>query len=368
MLRLAFVLLFGWVGSNALWAQALSEAAAQLAARTSSLLPRRATVSLELQNLTSLPAAEWSNFRAQLQDGLRKAGVETAAASPESRVRVTLSESATGLLFVSEVSSGDRRQIAMLPWKAPSPAATKARLSFSRTLLLAQAEPILDVLLLESGTQMVVLSAGNVASYRAVSGKWMPAGSSSLVLPRPLPRDPRGRLANTPDGFRAYLPDANCTGALQPQLRVTCAPGNENWPNTEARWATDRNWLESDTMRTPFYTTADGFFVTTDGRVQDRAGQSLAGTEGWGSDIAAIDNPCGAAPALIATSASLDREEVRAYEIVNARATRMSDPMPLSGPVTALWPSEMPGQATLVFRNAQTGEYEASRLGLACAR
>ena len=51
-----------------------------------------------------------------------------------------------------------------------------------------------------------------------------------------------------------------------------------------------------------------------------------------------------------------------------ARPTPASDPLPLPGPVTALWPAETRSQATLVVHNLQTGEYEASRLGLACTQ
>jgi hypothetical protein len=112
--------------------------------------------------------------------------------------------------------------------------------------------------------------------------------------------------------------------------------------------------------------TANGVFATADGRVQDRSGQPVAGSEGWGSDIAGIDDPCGTGSVLIAPSMSTEREEVRVYEVTNGQATAVSDPIALPGPVTALWPSESRGQATLVVRNPQTGEYEASRLGLAC--
>ena len=53
--------------ATAAFAQPLPEAAAQLASRTSSLLPRRPTVSLDLQNLSTLPAADWANFRSLLR-------------------------------------------------------------------------------------------------------------------------------------------------------------------------------------------------------------------------------------------------------------------------------------------------------------
>ncbi len=347
MLRVVFALLFGLAVGTALQGQTLTEAAAQLASRTASLLPRRPTVSLDLQNLSALPAEEWSSFRSLLEPELRKAGIEiAAAASAEPRVRITLSDSARGLLFVAEVASGDSRQIAMLPWSPPPSAEDKPRITLTKKFLWTQPEPILDMILLDSDTQMLVLSASKVASFRLSGGNWTPSASASLVLPRPTPRDPRGRIESTPDGFRAYLPGATCTGSLQPDLKVSCAPGNETWPDAQVRWITDRNLLESDAAKAPFYTTAHGL---------------VGGAEGWGSDIAPIDD--NACRGIIASSTS-DHDSVRAY---TTQAVAESDALPLPGPVTALWPAETRGQVTLVVHNAQTGEYEASLLGLACS-
>jgi len=270
-----------------------------------------------------------------------------AGASAEPRVRITLSESTRGFLFVADVASGDNRQIAMLPWSPPPPAEEKPRITLAKKLLWTGKEPILDVLLLDSNSQMLVLSVSKVASFRLSGGNWIAGATASLVLPRPVPRDPRGRLESTPDGFRAYLPGATCTGSLQPDLKVACAPGNEAWLEGHVRWVTDRNLLESDAAKAPFYSMANGFFG--------------GGADGWGSDIAPIDEACGG---IIASSTS-DHDSVRAY---TTRAVPESEALALSGPVTALWPSETPGQVTLVVRNAQTGEYEASRLGLACSQ
>jgi hypothetical protein len=291
--------------------------------------------------------------------------LETTA-TPEWRVRVTLSRDPRGLLLVTEVSSGDNRQVAMLPWNLPSSAQSKPKIAIAKKLLRTDPDPILDILLLDSNSQMLVLSADKVVSYRFMGDQWTPSATSSLVLPRPLPRDPRGRLAIAPGGFRAYLPGSTCTGAFQPQFKLTCAPGNENWPGGDRRWVTDRNLLQSDTARTPFYTVANGFYTTAGGRVQDRSGQVLAGAEAWGSDIAGIEDPCGGA--AIVASANSDREEIRVYEVANGEVTLASDALPLPGPVTALWPAESPGEATLVVRNLQTGQYEVSRLGLACTQ
>jgi hypothetical protein len=352
MLRVAFALLFGTVlVTGQPVTEATTEAAAQLAFRTSSLLPRHATVSLDLQNMSALPAAEWSNFRSLFETELRKAGLEVAAGTAaEPRVRITLAENARGLLLVAEITSGSSRQIAMLPWSPPPSPEQQPRMTLTKKFLWAQQEPILDVLLLDSNTQMLVLSAGKVASFRFSDGKWMAGASASLVLPRPIPRDPRGRIEGTPDGFRAYLPGATCTGVFEPDLKISCAPGNDTWPDAQVRWITDRNLLESDAAKAPFYTTAHGLF---------------GGSGGWGSDIAAVEDPCAGAPVVIASGAATDHDEVRAY---NSQATPTSEALPLPGLVTALWSAETRGQVTLVVRNEQTGEYEASRLGLSCSQ
>ena len=357
MLRVAFALLFGLAAATAQpppqASQPMMEAAAQLASRTSSLLPRHPTVSLEQQNLSALSESEWSSFRILFEAELRRAGVEvSSSSSAEPRVRITLSDTARGLLFVAEITSQDNRQIAMLPWSKPSAIDEKPRLNLTKKLLWTQPEPILDVFLPDPNT-MLVLSATKVASFRLIGSNWTPSASASLVLPRPIPRDPRGRIESTPGGFRAYLPGATCTGAFQPDLKITCAPGNETWPDAPVRWISDRNLLESDAVKGPFYSTANGVFIMAEGH---------AAPEGWGSDIVSIQNTCGAA--IIATSAATGRDSVQTYQ----NTTAVSDALPLPGPVTALWPSDARGEVTVVVHNLQTGNYEASRLGLACSQ
>jgi hypothetical protein len=361
MIRVTFVLFFGWAllleaqTPDKTPEQNLPGMAAQLAARTSSLLARRATVSLEWQNLSPLPPAEWSSFRGSLESELHKAGVQTvgvgtAATPPESgesatlpRLRVTASSDTRGLLFVAELFTGDNRQVAMLPWTLPSFAQAKPRVSITTKLLWTQPEPILDLLLVDSGSQMLVLSLNGVASYRSAGEKWTPSETASLLLPRPMPRDPRGRLESTAGGVEAFLPVATCAGVWNPELKLTCTSSVANWPGTHGtHWVADRNVLEGDAP-TPGY-------------------------EGWGSDLASIADPCGTGTAAIASSPNAEHDSVRTYLILDGQANPTSDPLPLPGPVTALWEAESPGQATLVVHNLQTGEYEASRLALACSQ
>jgi hypothetical protein len=345
MIRVALALFFGSVllleaqtPSQTPSVGAITQATEQLAARISSLLPRRSTVSLEIQSLTSPPAPEWSSFRKLLQDELRRTGVETsgleiAATPPEPRVRVTLSEDARGWLFVAEVVSGDNRQVAMLPWSAPSSAQAKPRISITKKILWSQPDPILDVLLVDSDSEMLVLSTTKVSSYRSTGDKWTPSATVSLLLTRPMPRDPRGRLITTAGGFQAFLPVATCNGRWNPELKLTCDGSIANWPGTiGTHWVVDRNFLEGDAPTPSF------------------------------ADRASVANPCGAGTVDIASSTNDEHDSVRIWDGANPA----SDPLPLPGPVTALWTAESTRQATLVVRSLQTGEYEASRLGLAC--
>lgn len=354
----------------------MADAGAQLADRISSLLQRRTTVSLEFQNLTALPPVESSNFRAAFQEELRKVGVETTAAGqPETRLRVTISENVRGLLFVAVVTSGENRQVTMLPWNVPPPTERKPRVRISMQPTLEQPEAILDMLLVDSGSELLVLNSSKVSSYKLTAGKWTPAGIAGVSWTRPLPRDQRGRLENGPTGFRVLVPGTSCNGTLEPEFKITCAPGNDTWPlnprdpSLAVRWVTDRNLLESDNARGTFYAAAAGWFATSEDHILSPTGELLAGSDGWGSELSSVENPCGSGWMLLVSAAddAQDRDQIQAYEVVDGQVVAASEPISLPGPVTALWPAETPGQTTLVIRNSKTGNYEASRLGVACA-
>ena len=293
-----------------------------------------------------------------LQNQLHQAGVETAGAAtpPEqtARLRITLAEDAHGWLLVAEVSIGDRRQVVMLPWNPVTATQEKPRITITKNLLWTQSQPILDILLVDSGSGMLVLGLDQIASYRMAGGKWIPSAILPLALLRPMPRDPRGRLEASANGFRAYLPAGTCSGSWMPDLALTCRSGTATWESAAVHWVADRNTLESDN-KPPFYTMAAGLVTPS------------AVTDAWGSDIAGVADPCGAGTAVIASSPNNAHDEIRVYEIANGQPVPESDAAALPGPETALWPAESGRDATLVVHDLQTGEYEGSRLGLACS-
>src|SRR5713101_297627 len=255
MSRVVFALLFWPVLPCLAEAQSMQDAAAQLAARIFSLLQRRVTVSLDFQNLTPLPPPELSSFRSGLERELRKAGLAVATTQPEVKLRVTISENTRGLLFVAEVLTGDVRQVVMMPWTAPAPVDQKSQLQLSRELIWDQPEPILDFLVLDYASQLLVLTTSKISIYRFAEGKWIPSSQAALALAKPLARDPRGRIQNTADTFRIYVPGTTCLGVLQPAIKLTCSAANETWlasprdPELAVHWVTDRNFLESDGFR-----------------------------------------------------------------------------------------------------------------------
>ena len=257
------------------------------------------------------------------------------------------------MLLVAEILSGDSRQIAMLPFASTVSSQSRPRVTMSTTALWRQPEPVLDVLEQDSGSRMLVLSPGSVTSYGLTGNRWTQTSTASLVLDRPMPRDPRGRLVPTVEGFQIFLPVASCIGSWNPEIKIECNAGTSVWPGTPGtHWLADRNVLVGEASASSL------------------PGSAAPGStyDGWGSDWASIADPCNAGTLTVASSPNNDHDSIRAYVIRDGQASPVSDPLPVPGPVTALWPGAPGREATVVIHNLQTGEYEASRLGLACAQ
>jgi hypothetical protein len=377
MVRAGFALLFGLGILLRIQAQPLAEAAPAMARSISSLLPRRATVSLEFQALAPVAPAEWSSFRAAIQDELRKGGVEIKeSAQPESRLRLALSANPRGLLLIAEVVSNDARQVIMAPWGRPNAGAPRPEMRIQMTPIVEQSEPILDVWMADSGLDLVLLGPNKVTAMHLTNGKWVPNGQATLAVARPTPRDDRGKLQSVGGSFRVFIPGTTCSSPMGSQLLFSCGPTNDSWvlnPGDSplaAHWVNDRNVLASDSVRQAFYTAAGGWLASSDGKIQNQAGDAVSGTEGWGSDLASVGNPCGPGSVALVTASgdTSGHDQIQAFALASEPPVALSAAIALSGPVTALWRAERSTQATLVTRNLQTGNYEASRLSLACTQ
>ena len=364
-------------------AQPVAEAAGQLAARISSLLPPRATASFEVQNTSSLPAGPFSSFRSALEDALKKSGIEIAAAGqPDSGVRVSISENVRCILLVAEVRTGDRRETIFQPWTFAVHVETgRPKVTLERKPVWEQPERILDFALVNSDSELLVLSAGKISLYRMAEGKWALASSVGISHSRPLPRDPRGRLIVERDTFRAFLPGTSCNGVSEVPLVITCNPGNEPWVldssnrGPAVHWISDRNYLEFSGAQEPFYSAVSldsgGRLViaASDGHVRDRGNEPVAGADAWGSDFTGPLQACGSNSLVIADRVGDGEasDAVQAYELTQRAVEPVSEMLSLAGTVTSLWSAGSTPEVNVVLRNTKTGNYEASRLVLACA-
>ena len=286
--------------------QSLDEAARRLSARIGS----RAAA---LENRSSLPAPAV----AQLKELLR--------GDAHSPVTVIISENAAGYLLIAQLGS----ETAILPFKYE--AAPRRKVAFKVMPVMISSEPILDALA-GDGTVLVLHPSRITAYSRDAAGRWMVERNAELNLTRPMPRDPRGRLEGRTKEFRITVPGSTCTGSSEgAAFAVSCIDAADNG------WVPGRNVRREETAPPQ---------------------------PGWGSDFVQMALPCGRF--TVATHASAEGEwmdQITAFE--DATAQPVSDPLPVPGLITALWPADSQGALTMVA-HTRTGQYELSRITAAC--
>lgn len=296
-------------------------------------------VTVVWRNLSTMPGDEAGRIKHLIETS------SNGEAGPE--LRVTLSENPKSYLLIGQGSEG---KVWMEAWTKPPVKIEKPPHQLSRTVLWAQPSPILDALV--QGSRVLVLEPMRVSSSE---GK-----SVGLSLPRPMPRDPRGRIFDGgAEGIRILLPGVRCVGPLQ---KLACSTARDPWI------VAARNYFEGPRGR--YYTTAelDGAILQaeTDGRTRVYGANSsdtvLRVIEGWGSEIATVDSECG-----VHVLASLDSDQLQAFRYAAGQVYPTTAPLTLEGPVTAIWPSSDRGQATVIVHNLNTGNYEASRVSIHCS-
>jgi len=298
-------------------------------------------VALTWQNLSTISADEVDRVRQVVE-----AGIEQAAGSES--LRVTLSENPRGYLVVAESARGG---VWMETWLKPAARIEKPAYHLIRTLLWEQPSPILDIAL--DGERLYVLEPLRVV------GKGVKP--TALTLPRPMPRDPRGRIeVSGSEVLKIQLPGVRCVGPLS---KLPCVIARDAWI------VAARNYFEGTRGR--FYTSAELggvlFQAETDGRTRvyflGSTGDALRVIEGWGSEIAAVESSCGTH-----VLAALETDQLQAFQFVGGNIKPTTVPLVLDGPVTAVWPSETKDQVTVIVNNRTTGNYEASRVSVSCTQ
>ena len=394
------------------WEKPAAELADQIAAI---LGPGQAH--LTIRNLSTIPTDEIPTIRRLLTQDLKAHGVVMAGAESANTIRVTLSESARERMLVAEVGEGTQSQVAVVDLGpiATQTATTQERMELHKEIdlsavalangtTLSSDDPVMA--LVEAGARLFVLRKDSVMVFarNADHGRTVEA-SLALDLKRPMPRDARGVLIAAADGngFTAFIPGTECSGAFSPPAETAALPHN-GW--TVNCHASDDPWpIAVDASGAPqlkaFYNSARDYFTGVvspsvgvdlppfyaaamlprsagnaallvggiDGRVQMVENGSLrvvTGTRDWGSDFAVLRSGCGAGVQVIASSSGeATSDSLRAYELPALEAVPASAPLAIDGTVTALWTAPDGKSVLAVVRNA-ANQYEVDRVTALC--
>ena len=358
-----------------------------------------------------------NGLRAAMESlGLRFVKAEQSAAT----VNIALSENASSYVWVAEVRQGSGEPaVVMVSTLRPEGSVANrdaVPLSLRKTPLLARENPILDIAVLEEGTDpthIAVLDGDNLTLYRMQNGKWELEQAMGIIHNRPWPRDLRGRLIPATDHLLdAYLPGVLCRTSGSP-LALSCKDSDDPWPlisgklsggslsvfpsaglaygastvvpQTKAFFASTRNFFTGALTPTlgkisavpKFYSAALlprekytlWLFAAVDGQLHMIDGVSdQAARIGWGSDIASVKTACGAGWQVLASSVGQGEDSIRAYEFPDRDPVAVSAALDFPGPITALWTEARGDTAVVVSRDRQTGSYEAFRLAVACSQ
>jgi hypothetical protein len=379
------------------WEQPAADLAKQIAA-----IAGPGPAKLTITNQSSLSAEEPPSIRRLLERDLRGYGILISGTESATNIRVTLSENTAGGLWIAEVQEGTEVRVAMVPvaFSARVESQTAAEIILRKSLVWKQREPLLDAMIVPSGTarRILLLEPEQIVSYITTAGAWIKEQEFRIPHSRPFPRDMRGRLiAGQSHLFDAYLPGALCTGTDSGgSLTVSCADSDDPWPLTgpaeipnapqqKAFFNATRNYFTGilspgfGMQLQPFYSSAvlprpNGvavLFNGLDGRIvmiENNVMKPIAGARDWGSDFASIRSGCGSGvQVLVSASGAAPTDSVRAYDIPGREAESVSPALAFDGQVMAIWPSTEGASATVIIRTA-TGHtpYEVYSVSALC--
>ena len=358
-------------------------------------------IALEVTNSSSLGSAEVEQIRRSLTESLSDSGLrisdpDQAAAT----VHVTLSESLQNYVWVAEIQqSTNDATAAIVSTPRPPESAIKAPsalpLTLHATQLVSQPYPILDAAILEGNPRrMLVLGESAVTVYEFKDGHWLHGQSLAVNHDRPFPRDVRGRIILRKDHlFDAYLPGLICRSTNASPLALNCLHSDDPWPlqtedfGVSAFFAPARNFFTgalvpgiAQQKSAPAFFSAAALprgkyalwvFSGVEGQIHllDGMTRQIAGNAHWGSDLAGVHAACRQDWQVLATAAGNGTDDsLQAFEFPGREPVAVSAALQLNGSVTALWTSRPGDSAIAVYRDSDSGNYEAVQLTLTCGQ
>jgi hypothetical protein len=319
-------------------------------------------------------------------------------AAADAQVQIAVSHNVKGYLLVANIAIGGSTQMVVAPVAVtqPAPGPPGAAPLLQRKIVWQQADPIIDFA--EGSpdsthTLWYILQPDRLSAYEFSGASQILRVDQQFSLLY-TSRDSRGRLALTdPTHVTAWVAAVRCDGTWNPGFSLTCAPNvGQQWPAGSANWAYDptHNFFTGAvtlsagivTHYPPFYSAAfppagsggraSGWIMTgLNGKALLFSGSSEPSSAffGWGSDIVSLNSTCGHSWQVLVTGPGdwTESDQIQLYQISNHQATAVGEPMHFPGPILSLWPSLDAQSARVVFRNLQTGMYEASIVSVSCS-
>jgi hypothetical protein len=322
----------------------------------------------------------------------------TSPAPADAEVAIAVSHNVDGYLLVAEITLGGNKRIVVAPVAATPtlPGPPGAQPVLLRKVVWQQTDPILDFAEAapdSSHTLWYILEPNRLSAYE------FDGASQILHVDEPFSRlytsrDSRGRLMLAdPTHVTAWVAAVKCDGTWNPGFSLNCSPNvGQQWPMGTVNWSYDpsHNYFTGAitlsagvvTHYPPYYSAA--FPPGASGGSTSRwivaglngqallftgSAQASAAFFGWGSDILSLNSACGPAWQVLVTGSGdwTDPDRIQLYQIADQQATAVGEPLQFPGPILSLWPSPDNQSARVVFRDLQTGMYEASLVSVSCS-
>src|SRR6266536_551884 len=143
-------------------------------------------------------------------------------------VRCSCLENLREHVCIADIGDGTaRRVVAMARAKTREPSVPNPIVALEMRPLYAQRDPILDVAF--AGSALLVLSPAMVTRTSIPLQTPVASQTVPVTTSRVWPRDLRGRMRATADGFEVFLPGVTCRGSSA-VFTLACADEGESWP------------------------------------------------------------------------------------------------------------------------------------------
>jgi hypothetical protein len=357
-------------------------------------------IALQVNNGSSIPPAEVEAIRHGLSDDLANSGIRVWEPDQAAAVvKVTLSENLQSYIWIAEIQQGTSEPsilIISLPRPdLPSNLQASMPVTLHAATLVSAPEPILDAAILEgSPRRILALGAAAVTIYDFKDGRWVETQALPIDHAHPSPRDLRGRIVLRSDHlFDAYLPGLVCRSTNASPLAMTCSHNDDPWSlqtqelGVSGFFSPTRNFFTGalapgvgkQKTAPQFYAAAAiprekymlWIFAGVDGQLHllDGINQQIAANIHWGSDIAGVHAQCRPGAQVIATSSTNDDTDwVQAFEFADREPVAASQRLNVNGRIGALWTANDGNSAIAVYRDLDSGNYEAVQLTLTCGQ